>query len=78
MYLQKVISKKSLESLVDVVSVPVPVELVVMVGVAGLDVLLPAMEDWLARQQLREYATDRPDVDGLTERIHIIIHLYIT
>jgi hypothetical protein len=49
-----------------------------MVGVAGLDVLLPAVEDWLARQQLREYAPDCPDVDGLTERIHMVIHLYIT
>ncbi len=56
----------------------VPVELVVMVGVAGLDVLLPAMEDWLARQQLRKYAPDCPDVDGLTERINIVIHLYGT
>jgi hypothetical protein len=49
-----------------------------MVGVAGLDVLLPAVEDWLARQQLREYAADCPDVDGLSERINIVIHLYIT
>jgi hypothetical protein len=64
MHLHKVMSYKSLESLVVVVCVPV--ELVVMVGVAGLDVLLPAVEDWLARQQLREYAPDRPDVDGLT------------
>jgi hypothetical protein len=47
-----------------------------MVGVAGLDVLLPAVEDWLARQKLREYAANRPDVDGLTERIHIVIYLY--
>jgi hypothetical protein len=49
-----------------------------MVGVAGLDVLLPAVEDWLAGQQLRKYAPDRPDVDGLSERINIVIHLYVT
>ncbi len=58
--------------------VGVPVELVVMVGVAGLDVLLPAVEDWLAGQQLREYAPDCPDVDGLTEWINMVIHLYGT
>jgi hypothetical protein len=49
-----------------------------MVGVAGLDILLPAVEDWLARQKLREYAPDRPNVDGLSERIHMVINLFIT
>jgi hypothetical protein len=49
-----------------------------MVGVAGLDVLLPAVEDRFARQQLRENAPDRPDVDSLSERIHMVIHLYGT
>jgi hypothetical protein len=42
-----------------------PVQLVVMVGVAGLDVLLPAVEDGLACEQLGEDAADGPNVDGL-------------
>ena len=37
-----------------------------MVGVAGLDILLPTVEDGLAGQQLREDAPDRPYVNGLS------------
>ena len=36
-----------------------------MVGVAGLDVLLAAVEDGLAGEQLGKDAADGPDVDGL-------------
>ena len=39
-----------------------PVELVVVVRVARLDVLLAAVEDRLGGQQLGEDAPDRPDV----------------
>ena len=42
-----------------------PVQLIVVVRVAGLDVLLPAVEDGFAGQQLGEDAADGPDVDGL-------------
>ena len=38
------------------------VQLVVVVRVAGLDVLLPAVEDGLGRQELSEDAADGPDV----------------
>jgi len=47
----------------------VPVELVVMVGVASLDVLLAAVEDRLAGQQLRKNAPDGPDINSLASRI---------
>lgn len=46
-----------------------PVQLVVVEGVAGFDVLLAAVEDWLRRQQFGEDATDGPYVwqrDGET------------
>ena len=42
-----------------------PVQLVVMVRVAGLDILLPTVEDWLAGQQLSKDAPDSPDINGL-------------
>lgn len=41
---------------------PSPVQLVVVVRVAGLDVLLPAVEDWLGGQQLSKDAANGPDV----------------
>ena len=39
-----------------------PIKLVVVVGAAGLHILLPAVEDWLKRQQLSKYAANGPDV----------------
>ena len=38
------------------------VQLVVVVRVAGLDVLLPTVEDGLGRQELSKDAADGPDV----------------
>ena len=46
----------------------IPVQLVMMVGVAGLDVLLTAVEDGLAGQKLGKDTTDGPDVDGLNNQ----------
>ena len=43
-------------------SSPIPVQLFVMVGVAGLDVLLPAVEDRLAGQQLGEDTPNSPNI----------------
>ena len=45
-----------------------PVQLVVVVGIAGLDVLLSAVEDWFAGQKLSEDTADGPDVNGLEMR----------
>ena len=42
-----------------------PVQLVVMVRVAGLDVLLTAVEDGLTGQQLSKDASYSPDINGL-------------
>lgn len=41
-----------------------PVQLVVVVRVARLDVLLAAVEDGLGREQLRKDAPNGPDVCG--------------
>ena len=42
-----------------------PVQLVVVVRVARLDVLLPAVENGLAGQKFGEDAADGPDINGL-------------
>ena len=40
------------------------IELILMIGIAGLDVLLLAVKDGLVGEQLGEDAADGPDVDG--------------
>lgn len=44
-----------------------PIKLIVVVGVARLDVLLPTQKDWLGREELGENATDCPDVCNITK-----------
>lgn len=41
------------------------IQLIVMIRIAGLDVLLAAMENRFGGEQLGENASNRPDIDGL-------------
>jgi len=42
-----------------------PIQLVVVIRVAGFDVLLSAMKDWFTGQELSENTTNSPDIDRL-------------
>jgi hypothetical protein len=58
-----------------------PIQLVVVVGVARLDVLLATVKDGLRSEQLGKDATDRPDIwkwklnNGMQKKFEVIFVL---